>query len=86
MMLESITSAPAPTGVRPLSLSGDVQQLAGHCAATIANGQPLHSLLVDYGQASCFASCMLPVAASICLATAAVRRCYRLASSHGLGL
>jgi hypothetical protein len=47
-MLDSMTSAPAPTGIEPLSLSGDVQQLAGHCTATIANGQPPRLLLVEY--------------------------------------
>jgi hypothetical protein len=58
-MLDSMTSAPASTGVEPLSLSDDFQQLAGHCTATTANGQPPRLLLVEYGQASCFAFCML---------------------------
>jgi hypothetical protein len=51
-MLDSMTSAPAPTGVEPLSLSDDFQQLAGHCTATIANGQPPRLLLVEYGACS----------------------------------
>jgi hypothetical protein len=83
-MLDSMTSAPAPTGVEPLSLLGDFQQLAGHCTATIANGQPLRSPPVEYGQASCFAFRMLSVTASISLATTVVHKRCRPLSSHSL--
>ena len=57
-MLDLVTSASAPTRIGLLSLSVAVQQLAGHCTATTTNGQPLRSLLDEYGQASCCAICM----------------------------
>jgi hypothetical protein len=83
-MLDLMTSAPASAGIGPLSLSGDVQQLTGHCTATIANGQPLRSLRIDCGAASCFAFCMLSVTASIPLATAVVHKRCCLLPSHSL--
>jgi hypothetical protein len=83
-MLDSMTSARAPTGVEPLSLLGDIQQLAGHCTTTITNGQPLRSPPVEYGQASCFAFRMLSVTASISLTTTVVHKRCRPLSSHSL--
>jgi hypothetical protein len=56
----------------------------------ISNSSPVTALprsrmlLVEYGQAFCFAFCMFSVTASISLATAAVHKRCRLLSSHSL--